>query len=214
MGFKNKIRRIVTLIIVSFILISIGIIFLAAKYPLAYRNIVVKYSEEYEVDPFLIASIINVESRYDKLALSSKEAKGLMQISPQTGQWASEVLKIQDYKEDDLFQPDLNIRIGTWYIDRLFKEFDGNLEFVLAAYNAGSGNVNKWIADKEYCVDGNNLEKIPFKETEDYLVRVKKNYKVYSRLYKNYLFNWEDKDSFYINFLHTIKRMVEGMKKI
>lgn len=214
MKFKRIIRQIVTLIIVTFILISIGITILATRYPLAYRSIVVKYSQEYEVDPFLIASIINVESRYDKLALSSKEAKGLMQISPQTGQWASEVLNIEGYKEEDLFQPDLNIRIGAWYINRLFMEFDGNLDFVLAAYNAGSGNVNKWIVDEEYCVDGNSLKKIPFKETEDYLVRVNKSYRVYSKLYKNYLYNWEDKDSFYINFLHSIKRIVEGMKKL
>ena len=137
-----------------------------------------------------------------------------MQISPQTGQWASEVLNIEGYKEEDLFQPDLNIRIGAWYINRLFMEFDGNLDFVLAAYNAGSGNVNKWIVDEEYCVDGNSLKKIPFKETEDYLVRVNKSYRVYSKLYKNYLYNWEDKDSFYINFLHSIKRIVEGMKKL
>ena len=214
MGFKKKIKKIAMLITVAFILITTGIIVLAARYPLAYRNVIVKYSEEYQVDPFLISSIINVESRYDKLALSPKEAKGLMQISPQTGQWASEILEIDNYKEEDLFQPDLNIRIGTWYLNRLFKEFDGNLDFVLAAYNAGSGNVNKWIADEEYCVDGTNLKKIPFKETEDYLVRVDNNYRVYSKLYKNYLFNPEDKDSFYINFLHSIKRMVEGMKKI
>src|SRR5699024_5585468 len=114
--------------------------------------------------PYLIASIINVESRYDKLAVSHKEAKGLMQISPQTGQWASEVLEIKNYSEQDLFEPDLNIQIGTWYINRLLDEFNGNMDLVLAAYNAGSGNVSKWISDEEYCSDGINLDKIPFKE--------------------------------------------------
>lgn len=194
--------------------ITIGIIFMTTRYPLGYRNIIVKYSQEYDIDPFLIASVINVESRYDKLALSSKDAKGLMQISPQTGEWASEVLNIDNYSEEDLFQPDLNIRIGSWYLNRLFKEFDGNLDLILAAYNAGSGNVNKWIGDEEYCQDGTTLKKIPFKETEDYLVRVDNNYKIYSKIYKNYLFNSEDEDSFYINFLHNVKRMVEGMKNI
>lgn len=214
MRFKRTIKRLITFIILIFIITTIGITILTTKYPLAYRNIIVKYSQEYKVDPFLIASIINVESRYDKLALSSKDAKGLMQISPQTGQWASEILEMENYNEEDLFQPDINIEMGTWYINRLFKEFDGELELVLAAYNAGSGNVNKWLTDEEYCKDGVSLKKIPFKETEDYLVRVDHNYKVYSMVYENYLFNWEDEDSFYINLLHNIKRMVEEMRRI
>src|SRR5699024_10334171 len=132
-------------------------------------------------------------------------------ISPQTGQWASEVLEIKNYSEQDLFEPDLNIQIGTWYINRLLDEFNGNMDLVLAAYNAGSGNVSKWISDEEYCSDGINLDKIPFKETEDYLIRVKKSYKVYSKLYKTYLYNWESEDSFYINVLHNIRRIIESM---
>lgn len=208
---KKRLKLIITLLLIIFISVTLGLIILTVKYPLAYRNIIVKYSKEYDVDPYLIASIINVESRYDRLALSPKEAKGLMQISPQTGQWASEVLEIDNYDNEDLFEVDLNIRIGSWYIDRLFKEFDRELDLVLAAYNAGSGNVNKWILNKEYSSDGVNLDKIPFKETEDYLVRVQNNYKVYSKIYKNYLLNWETEDSFYINFLHNIRRILESI---
>lgn len=209
---KKRLKGFIIFLFIIFLVISLGLTILTIKYPLAYRNIIVKYSKEYDIDPYLVASIINVESRYDKLALSSKEAKGLMQIGPQTGQWASEILEIDNYSEDDLFEVDLNIRIGSWYINRLFSEFDGNLDLVLAAYNAGSGNVNKWISNKDYSSDGINLDKIPFKETEDYLVRVEKNYKVYSKVYKDYLFNWEDEDSFYINFLHNIRRILEEMK--
>lgn len=213
MRFKRIIKRLITLITIIFIIGTIGITIITTRYPLAYRNIIVKNSQEYKVDPFLIASIINVESRYDKLALSSKDAKGLMQISPQTGQWASEVFEMEDYNEENLFQPEVNIKMGTWYVNRLFKEFDGELELVLAAYNAGSGNVNKWLADENYSEDGLSLKKIPFKETEDYLVRVDHSYKVYSKIYKDYLFDWEEEDSFYINLLHNIKRMVEGMRR-
>lgn len=208
---KKSFRRGITLIAIVFIVITLGLAILTIKYPLAYRNLIVEYSKENEIDPYLVASIINVESRYDKLAKSSKDARGLMQISPQTGQWASEVLEIPDYSQEKLFEPELNIKIGSWYINRLFKEFEGNLDLVLAAYNAGSGNVNKWMLNKEYSSDGVNLDKIPFKETEDYLVRVEKSYKVYSRVYKNYLFNWENEDSLYINVLHNIKRIIEGL---
>lgn len=211
---RKRFKRAIILVSIIFIAITLGLIVLITKYPLAYRNIIVKYSEKHEIDPYLVASIINVESKYDKFALSPKEAKGLMQISPQTGQWSSEILEIENYNGEDLFDPDLNIKMGTWYINRLFKEFNGNLDLVLAAYNAGSGNVNKWLVDEEYSRDGVSLHKIPFKETEDYLVRVKNSYKVYSNVYKKYLFNWEEEDSLYINFLHNIRRTLKGAIKI
>lgn len=202
------------LLFTVFIAITLGLVFLATRYPIGYRSAIVKYSREYQVDPYLVASIINVESKYDRYALSSKEAKGLMQIAPQTGEWASEVLGIENYNGDMLFDTDTNIRIGTWYIDRLFKEFDGKLDLVLAAYNAGSGNVTKWLADEELCSDGINLDSIPFKETEDYLIRVKNSYKIYSNVYKKHLLNSDDEDSFYINFLHNIRRTLKEMTKI
>ncbi len=210
---RKKLRLFIGVIIIIIIGITSFLTIFTIRYPLAYRNSIVPYSKEYEIDPYLVASIINVESRYDKLAMSSKEAKGLMQISPQTGQWASEVLEIENYTEEDLFDPDLNIRIGSWYINRLDKEFDGKLDLILAAYNAGSGNVNKWIVDERYSKDGVNLDIIPFKETEDYLIRVKNNYEIYSGIYKNYLFEWEKEDSYYINFLHNIRRSLEEINQ-
>ena len=170
---------------------------------------IVEYSKEYDLDPYLVASIINVESKYDKDAISQKGARGLMQISPSTGKWASEVLGIDNYSEDILFDPETNIRIGTWYLDTLFKEFDYNLELVLAAYNAGSGNVSKWLKDEKYSNDRTSLSIIPFKETEDYLVRVNQSYKVYSTLYKKYIMNPSDKDSVYINLLHNIRKIIK-----
>ena len=103
-------------------------------------------------------------AKYDTYAVSNKEAKGLMQISPQTGKWASEVLSIEGYSEDDLFDPEINIRIGTWYLSVLLKEFNNNIDLVLAAYNAGSGNVNKWLNNREYSLDGNSLSRIPLRK--------------------------------------------------
>lgn len=212
--FKRKLKKMILFLFTISMLIVIALGFLATRYPIGYGSSIVKYSKEYEVDPYLVASIINVESKYDKYAVSSKEARGLMQIGPQTGQWASEEIGIENYDEDLLFDHDTNIRIGTWYINRLFQEFNGNLDLVLAAYNAGSGNVNKWLLDGDICKDGVNLHKIPFKETEDYLVRVKNSYKVYSKVYKDYLLNSDDEDSFYINLLHNIRRTLKEINKI
>lgn len=207
----KKIKKLVVSIILIFLIVTIGLVFLTTRYPIGYKSIIVKYSKEYKLDPYLIASIINVESKYDKDAISKKDAKGLMQIGPQTGKWASEVLEIKNYNEDILFDPETNIRMGTWYIKTLFKEFDGDLDLVLAAYNAGSGNVKKWLNDERYCVDGTSLYNIPFKETDDYLIKVKENYKIYSTVYKKYIMNPNDKDSLYINLLHNIRK---NMKKL
>lgn len=210
---KKKIKRLTVLVSSIFLVLIIGIVLISTIYPTGYRGAIVKYSREYQIDPYLIASIINVESKYDKYAISHKEARGLMQIGPQTGEWASEVLGIDNYNEDILFDPDVNIRIGTWYVDRLFKEFDGNLDLVLAAYNAGSGNVSKWLENEEYCSDGRTLDNIPFKETEQYIIRMKNSYKVYSTVYKKYLLNPSEDDSFYINFLNNIRRTVKEVLK-
>ncbi len=205
----KRIIKLIRFTLSILLIVVVGLVYLTIKYPIGYKNIIVEYSNKYSIDPYLVATIINIESKYDKNAISKKEAKGLMQIGPQTGKWASEVLEIDNYNEDMLFDPETNIRIGTWYLDTLFKEFDGDLELVLAAYNAGSGNVKKWINDERYNSDGQGLTTIPFKETEDYIIKVKSTYKIYSRVYKHYIMNKNDKDSFYIDLLHNIKRILK-----
>lgn len=200
-------KKIFYRIIFLSILLAGGFLYLGIQYPICYVDTIVDNSIRYGTDPYLIASIINVESRYDEKATSKKEAKGLMQITETTGKWGSEETGIVEYSDERLYEPEVNIRIGTWYISRLFKEFNGDGNLVLAAYNAGSGNVRKWLKDSNYSEDGKTLKKIPFKETEDYLARVEKNYKVYRGLYRNKFKDDELKDSDYISYLHGIKRV-------
>ncbi|MBU5455434.1 lytic transglycosylase domain-containing protein [Caproiciproducens sp. MSJ-32] len=181
------------------------------SYPLSYKNIIRKYSKQFDVDPYLVAAIINVESNFNKDAISSKDARGLMQISPTTGKWASEVLTIENFTLDRLFEPDVNIMIGTWYINMLSKEFNNDLYLVLAAYNGGSGNVSKWLEDKKYCDDGENLRKIPFKETEQYVEKVIKNYEIYKKLYDGQFENLnDDNSSLLIILFHNIKKLIKA----
>ncbi|WP_300300438.1 lytic transglycosylase domain-containing protein [Anaerosolibacter sp.] len=158
--------------------------FLKIIYPIHYKSLVEKYANEYDLDPFLVAAIIRTESKFNEKAKSPKEAKGLMQIAPITGEWAAKELEINDYTEDMLYIPEINIRIGCWYIDRLRGEFDGRLQLILAAYNGGSGNVNKWLNNPEYSQDGVTLKEIPFWETRAYVDKVLKSFKIYSILYR------------------------------
>ncbi len=194
--------------IASIIIFSIIIgLIVSVFYPIGYKNIINKYSKEYNVDPYLVVSIINVESKYNKDAISNKDARGLMQIGPQTGQWAAEFLKIDNYNESKLFDPEINIRIGIWYIDQLKKEFGDRTDLVLAAYNAGSGNVNKWLLDEKHSKDG-RLTNIPFSETDDYLNKVKKNYRVYKLLYKSYMEKPDTIYSIYIDAIINIRSIL------
>lgn len=153
-------------------------------YPLHYEAIIEKYSEKYDLDILFVASVIRAESSFDVDAISPKDARGLMQIANITGRWAAEELDILNYNEEMLFNPDVNIRIGCWYLDKLRKEFDNNISNVLAAYNAGSGNVNKWLANEKYSPNGEDLIEIPFGETREYIKRVNRNYKMYTYLYR------------------------------
>lgn len=152
-------------------------------YPINYKEHIVNYSKKYNVDPYLIASVIRVESKYNKNALSHKGARGLMQILPITGNWAAGDIGISGFNEELLYNPEVNIEIGCWYINKLSTQFNHNVELVLAAYNGGSGNVSKWLNDSNYSDDGKSLKNIPFKETELYIKKVLKSYDIYKKLY-------------------------------
>lgn len=138
------------------------------------------YSKEYGIDDSLVYSVIKVESKFNKKAVSKRNAKGLMQISEITQNWAQEELGLENI---DIFDPETNIKIGCWYLNKLFKEFN-DLDLVITAYNGGSGNVSKWLKNDAYSIDGNKLHEIPFEETKNYLEKVKENYRVYKALYR------------------------------
>jgi soluble lytic murein transglycosylase len=152
-------------------------------YPIYHQDIIVRYSQQYDVDPYLISAIIRVESKFYHKAESHKGARGLMQISQVTGDWAASELGIENYDRDMLFEPEINIMIGCWYIHTLKKEFGNNIETVIAAYNGGSGNVSRWLMDGQYSSDGTTLTNIPFQETREYVKRVLKDYRIYRKLY-------------------------------
>lgn len=181
-------------------------------YPLGYRQQIVEYSSLYNLDPILVAAVINVESNYNENAKSHQDARGLMQVGPQTGEWGAAELGISDYRPESLYDPDINIRIGCWYLDKLNQEFQSREDLVLAAYNAGSGNVKKWLANPEYSQDGINLDKIPFKETSDYLQKIDKRYELYSNIYSDIIYQEKSFMDLYFKLIVKSRRFIKNAK--
>ncbi|HPT77742.1 MAG TPA: lytic transglycosylase domain-containing protein [Candidatus Atribacteria bacterium] len=153
------------------------------RYPLKYKEHIQRYAAEYSLDSYLVASVIWVESKYDSSAVSRKNARGLMQLIPETARWGAEKIGIHDFDDAMLFDPAVNIRLGCWYLNYLFRQFPGNVQLVLASYNGGIGNVKAWLENKEYSTDGKTLDYIPFGETRIYVDLVMKTYYIYKQIY-------------------------------
>lgn len=182
----NKKKTIRNLIVMLSVLIVIAVsskIILKNFYPLKYEESILKYSKEYKVDPNLVAAVIKAESKYNERAQSPKGATGLMQIMPDTGKWIAETIGVESFNVEMLWDPELNIKMGTWYLSNLSEEFNGDILLIIAAYNGGSGNVTKWLNNEEYSKNGEELTDIPFKETKNYVRNVTQSSKIYRFLY-------------------------------
>ena len=150
-------------------------------YVIEYSDVVEKYSREYDVDKYLIYALIKAESNFNEKAVSGKGAKGLMQLMDSTAEDIAKELDI-DLDEDDILNPDININLGTKYISDLITRFD-SVELALAAYNAGGGKVDTWIEDNTLKSDGSDIENVPYSETNNYVRKILRDYKIYQELY-------------------------------
>lgn len=160
---------------------SIKKIILRKIYIKDYEEYVTNYAKEYNIDSNLIYAIIKAESNFKKDAISNKDAKGLMQIMYPTAIDVAKVLNI-NIDEQKILDPETNIMIGTKYISMLISKYK-NISLALAAYNAGSGNVDKWILEGIINSNGEDIEKIPFKETNNYVRKILRDYKIYTQIY-------------------------------
>ena len=149
-------------------------------YPVKYKEQITQYASFFAIKPALVASVINVESSYKEKRVSSKGAIGLMQIMPTTAQWICEKQNL-NFKEIDLYDIDTNIKFGSYYLSYLYDYFQ-DFDLCICAYNAGIGNVKKWMQNVEFFEKG-ELKKIPFTETKNYLRKVSKNLRYYEKKY-------------------------------
>lgn len=149
-----------------------------------YSEYVEKYSKEFDIDENLVYAVIKAESDFDKDAVSKSGARGLMQIMPKTYLGDICMALGTPADADALFDPETNIRAGTYYLSYLINHF-GSVRSALAAYNAGIGNVSDWLKNKSVCdADGELIvESVPFEQTRKYISRVEYYFGQYSALY-------------------------------
>jgi soluble lytic murein transglycosylase len=148
------------------------------RYPLRYSEFVRVHAREHGLDPAFVAAVIYQESKFNPSAKSSSGAIGLMQLTPSTAHGIAVRTHGSAFHTADLYDPEINIRYGAWYLHDLFAKYHSE-RLVLAAYNAGQGNVDRWQA---------NGQSIQFPETKAYVARVEHLKSVYARAWKKELF--------------------------
>ncbi len=141
-----------------------------------------KYSEEFELDKYLLLAFIKTESGFNPDAVSNANAIGLTQITREAFEWIK--LKLcpnENVVFEDLYDPETSIRFGAYYISRCMKRYDNHLDTAAAAYHSGWGTVDKLLAEsgKDY------LEEFPYTQMNNYVYKINKSYNAYIELYAN-----------------------------
>lgn len=170
---------------VVIILILLFIISINLVYPIFYSDYVEQYSRSFDVDKYLVYSIIRAESNFNINATSEKNAKGLMQVLDETGKEIFDALNIPN-DQRNLYEPKTNIMAGTYYIKSLLDKYNQKEIKAVAAYNSGMLNVDRWAEQDSY----NFKDNIDFAETRAYVERVESNKKIYIFLYERLNLGW------------------------
>ena len=191
---KKTRKKVNMLFRILFIIITVILILLSPTvfnkiirkkmYKKEYSEYVSKYAKEYDVDENLVYALIKAESNFNAKAESGKGAIGLMQLMESTAQDVCKKTNLnisdEDFR-DELLEPETNINIGTKYLSTLIKKY-GNVEIAITAYNAGIGTVDTWIEKGIIKADGSDVENIPYKETNNYVRKILRDYKIYTNL--------------------------------
>lgn len=152
-------------------------------YPVYYRDVIERWAAAHGLDPWLVAAVVRVESNFRPSATSPRGARGLMQLLPDTARWVSRQMGDDSFFEDLLYDPEVNVRLGTWYLADLLKQFDGSEPLALAAYNAGRGVVRRWLSESTWDGSEEGIEAVPYGETRRFVARVLRMWRIYRWLY-------------------------------
>ncbi len=156
------------------------------QYPLSYKELIVQTAADYSLDPWHVAAVIRCESSFNSKATSSAGARGLMQIMPETGRWlAGKFDEENAFEEDWLYQPEISLKYGGWFLSWLMQRYDGDLVLATCAYHAGHGRVDGWLDDPAISADGRTIDvaNIPYDSTRTYVQRIVTACAEYNALY-------------------------------
>ena len=151
-------------------------------YPAYFEDMIREYALKYEIDPLLALAMIREESRFNAWNESVAGARGLMQIIFSTGEWIAQKLNIEDFNDEMLFSPEVNINLGCWYIGYLKERFLNDPILIISGYNAGPGTTSKWLEQYDRSDLDNFVENVPYSETREHIKKVMKSYQMYKRL--------------------------------
>lgn len=153
-------------------------------YPTDYEEYVLKCSEEFEVDPVLIFSVIKVESNFQPRATSNVGARGLMQLMSDAYDWVKFRLDDDSESFDDMYDPEINIKYGSYYLSFLMERYDGSIDLTAAAYHCGMGLVDSWLEDGTISAENFDVNDIPEEndQTSHYVNKINDAYSAYKEL--------------------------------
>ena len=154
-------------------------------FPKPYWSDLTRYARANGLDPYLVASLIRQESEFNPLAVSSANAWGLMQLLPPVGKNLAREVRLRHFNQEQLTNPTINLQLGTRYLKHMVDSFGGQVEYALAAYNAGSDRVKTWQSQGPYRDIYEFVESIPFTQTREYVQAIMRNATVYRLLYSS-----------------------------
>lgn len=155
-----------------------------AAYPRGYSEYVSYYAGKYGIDPNILYAVIRTESNFDPNAVSDVDARGLMQITEVTFDWIkSRIAPDESLSFDDLSDPELNIRFGSYFISYCLDRYGGDLSTAAAAYHSGTGTVDQLLEDAQYSADGTTLSAFPYPQMRRYVQKVTSAYAMYGEIY-------------------------------
>ena len=155
-----------------------------AFYPCKYSALVEQYAAEYDLDPLLVYSFIRTESGFDPGATSSVDARGLMQMTEETFLWLRSKLGLgEEVSFGNLYDPDVSIRFGCYYLHLCLVRYNGDISTAAAAYHSGWGTVDALLQKEEHSEDGLTLSGFPYNQMHHYVEKITACYAKYTELY-------------------------------
>ena len=188
-GVGKFVKRLLVLLLV---LLVAGTVLFAAfqdkierwEYPIEYSEYVTYYADKYDLDPLMLYAFIRTESNFNPKADSDAGARGLMQITEVTFDWIkTKIAPTEDLTFEDLYDPETNIRFGSYFVSYCLLRYQDDLATASAAYHSGWGTVDGLLSQAEYSADGKTLDHYPYPQMRLYVKKITSSYQRYQEIY-------------------------------